>query len=300
MFSWRFWRSIVDADIGNPIFRRVSQTAKPARTSTRKRRFPLWLRLVIALALLACVIYAPALLVLILVIPTFMIALIVLAPLLLPLVVLLAGIYQLMEIISGIYREKHQNTYDLICASTQGTLNASLSFATGIVHRDFWFLPLRWGTLVSLRIGGAVFVSLCALSIWLFLTRSQALGIAQLRILLLTALLLLAYYSHFTQTLVLSLIIGLYTSSFDWFKRDATFVGCSLYIVLSAAPIVLAGLLLLAFERLILAPPPWMRLAAESAALLLIVLLREAAINVLWVALKRRLHASRRCGGSTR
>ncbi len=292
MLSWRLWRSIVDADISNPIFRRVSQIQKPGDRLRRGFRLPLPLLLLFVLVLVASLIHSPQLLALLFAIPIVLITLIVVAPLLLPLGTLFAGGHLVLEIISGIYREKYQYTYDLLCASTQGTLYACQSFATGILHRGAWFLPLHWATLVSLRLGSLALLGLVAFITWLTLFGTNVIGLEQIRLLLLSALLLLLYYSHMTQTLVLSLIIGLYASSFGWFKRDATFVGMCLYGLLSGLPYLLAGLLLFALGRLVYEPPPLMSFAAEIVALLLIVLIREVSIELLWSLLKRRLNAS--------
>ena len=141
MRSFRLWRSISDAAIDDPIFRRISQFQRPRRAPKPRRRLPRLLLLMAVLGLVAAVVYSPGLLVLLLLVPILLIMLMVASPVLLPLYTWAAGIQLTADVIDGIYREKHQYTYDLICASARGTLDASWSYATGILHRRDWFLP---------------------------------------------------------------------------------------------------------------------------------------------------------------
>ena len=65
-------------------------------------------------------------------------------------------------------------------------------------------------------------------------------GLEQLRLLLLVALLLALYYCNMTQTLVLGLVCGLLASSFDLSRHDSMLIGVFSYVMLSLLPI-LAG-----------------------------------------------------------
>ena len=293
MLSWRLWRTVADADINNPIFRRVSQIQKPSPRSTPRVHAPRLFWLLAALTTIAAVIVAPQLIVLIFVVPIFMITLIVATPLLLPLLIWLAGLFSTGEIINGIYREKHQYTYDLICSLTRGKLNASWSFATGILYRGNWFAPLRWGTRVSLRFGSAALAGLTILALLIAVSKSYPVGFEQLRLLLMLLLILTLYYTNMTQTFVLSHIIGLFVSSFDLVKRDAMLGGLVAYFTVSVTPLALAGLSYFAFSWLVFEPHPLVLIGVESSALLLIVVAREAGIMLLWSGLKRRLNSNR-------
>ena len=289
MLSRHLWRTIASTDIHDPIFRRVSQNQ--ANTPVTRRRFRASRRilLVALLALVGILITSPQLSILIFLIPILMITLIVASPILLPVVALLAGFQLTADVISGISREKRQFTYDLICASTQGMLNASWSFAIGILHRGRWFAPLRWGTVATFRLGTALALGFGILALLVTLAGSSPVGYEQLRLLLLVALLLALYFINLAQTIVLSLISGLLASSFDWSKPDATLFGLIAYAVLNGAPLVVAGLVLVAFALLAPDPHPLLEICVESVALLLIIALREAAIVLLWWGLRRRL-----------
>ena len=290
MLSLRLWRTIAEADIHDPIFRRVSQIQKPALRSMPRLRTPrlLWLGAPLTMAL--TVIMAPQMLALALVLPISMIALIVAAPILLPAAVWLAGAFSTGEIISGIYREKNQYTYDLICASTQGKLKASWLFATGIVHRGGFFQPLRWGSRASLRFGLAALGGLTLFTLLFALFGAVSFGIEQIRLLLLPLLIMAVYFSNLTQSFVLSHIIGLLASSFDWAKRDAMLVGLLAYALLNSLPFVGAGLVYLPFRWLVFEPHPLALMTVEAFALLLIILARELTIIALWSALKGRMN----------
>ncbi len=288
MLSRRLWRSIVNADVNDPIFRRVSQISSERQATPRRIRLSRAVTLIGALASLAALIYAPSLLIVVMVIPILMITLMVVSPVLLPLAALIAGAQLTAAVVSGIAREKHQYTYDLICASTQGALKASWSCAIGMTHRGNWFAPLHWGTVAVHGCGLALLGGLGAIAVMAAVAGDGRIGHEQVRLLLLTALALALYASNLTHSVVLGLVCGLLASSFDLAKPDATLLGLLLYGLLISAPAVAAGLMLVAFGRLEPAPL-LMRIAVEGAALLLIMALREAAIALLWSGLRRRL-----------
>lgn len=291
MLSWRLWTTIADVDIKDPIFRRVSQIHKPADRSAPRWQRPTRLWLLAALATAVALMLALQLLALVFVVPIMLIMAVIAAPIYLPLVIWLAGAFSTGEIISGVYRERHQFTYDLICASTQGKLNASWSFASGVLYRGSYFLPLRWGTFVSLRFGLAALALLALFALVFIGVSDDHFGAEELRMLLLPALLLTAYATNLTQTFVTSQILGLLASSFDWAKRDALLVGMLAFAMLGALPLGLAGLVYFAFAWFVAAPHPLAYLAVETSALLLIIAGRELTIMALWSALKRRMNA---------
>ena len=300
MLSLQLWRTIADADIHDPIFKRVSQIHKPARQTPPRSSRPCLLWLLVALAFAFLMLLAPQLLAAVLIVPFILITLVVAAPLLLPVLICFAGAISTGEIISGIQREKQQNTYDLICASTQGKLNASWSFATGMLHRGGAFLPLRWGTRITLRFGLAALGGLSLFVLLFALADPAGFGIAQMRLLLLPLLLAALTFSNLTQTFVVSHIVGLLASSFDWANRDAMLVGLLAYAVLHTLPLAVAGLVYLPFRWFVFEPPLLAVLAVEAFALLLIIAARELTIMALWSALKRRMNSSRiAAGGAT-
>ncbi len=282
MLSWRLWRAIAEADIHDPIFRRASQFQPPARQPTRGRR-PLALWLLASLLAIPLFVMAPQLLALVLAVPIGMITLMVAAPLILPAVIWLAGAYATGEIVRGIYREKHQHTYDLICASTQGQLKASWSFASGLLHRGAYFTPLRWGARVSLGIGIAGLVGLSVIMLLFALAGAVAFGIEQVRLVLLPLLLLAVYYANLTQSFASSHIIGLLASSFDWSTRDAALAGVLGYLLLGALPWIGAGLVYAVFRGL----------AGEGLALVVVVAGRELVVLGLWRGLGWRMGVAR-------
>lgn len=290
ILSHRLWLLLAKPDTSNPIFRRVSQAHKPA-AAARRIAIPRPVQAAALLALLALVIYAPPLLLLLLEIPVLMLSLVVLTPLLLPFCIPLAGAYVAAQVIAGIYREKHQHTYELLCASFKGSLNANWFFAIGILHRGGWFPALHWGVRLSLRIGQSILFALTLLALWLLLSNPPAVGFAQLHLLLFLLLMLGLYYTNMTQTFVLSLLVGLYASSFDVFKRDAALLGMLLYALAQTLPFLLAALVYFAFDHLAAEAHPLMRLGIESSAAAAIVLTREAAIALLWHPLKHRLNS---------
>lgn len=293
MMSLRLWRRLAAMDIDDPIFRRVSEIRKAAALPTGRTRVPPLLIIAAIPALVAALIHSPQLLVLVLVIPILMIALMVATPVLLPIIVIVASVRLTVDVIGGIYREKHQHTYELICASTRGALHASWSFAAGILYRSDWFTPLRWGTLMMSRLGLATLGVVSGFTLLAALLSPQAIGIEQWRLLAMLALLLALYFSNMMQTLVLSLLIGLYASSFDWSRNDGMTVGVCLHLALTILPLAAGGLVYSTLGRAAFEPDPLAQLLVEVGSLLLIVALRELLIALLWQGLARRLEWGR-------
>ena len=292
MLSWRLWQLVSEPDINNPIFKRASHIHQPAAKPLRHVRIPrLW---VVAglIVLTVILLQAPQFLLLLFEMPILMITLIVLSPILLPFVILLAGGCLVSAVIGGIYREKRQYTYDLICASTKGSLHANWSFAMGILHRGDWFFGLKWGARLSLRLGQGILVALTLLTLCLAVSNSQQVGFEQMRLLLMPVLALILYYTHMIQSFVISLVVGLYASSFDWVKRDATWIGMVLYVLSQCLPFLLALLIHITFRRIALEPHPLVTIAIDSLSLAAIVFTREAIIILLWHPLTHQLNAS--------
>ena len=292
MISPRLWQQVVRPDHSNPIIRRFRHSPPPAAVAARTSRRRRLVYAAVAIALILIALNPSQILVLIFILPMLMITLIVLAPLMLPLVTLLAGAGLVAETLSAIAREKHQHTYELMCACTEGALYANWSCAIGVLHRGFWFAALRWGTRVSLRLGLFALGLLLLLMLALIAFDHQQVGAEQLRILLVTAALLLVYGSQLAQTLLTSLLIGLIAGSFDWHRRDALLAGALVYAFAQALPIALAALVYVAGGRLALGAHPLLGIGAEVGALLVLVLAREALVALLWAALRRRLDES--------
>ena len=240
MMSIRLWRSISQASIADPIFRRVSQSQRQSPTPKPRRPSRLLL-LAAACAMLAAVAQAPSLLLLVLILPMLLLALMVATPVLLPLYAWIAGLQLTAEVIAALSREKHQHTYELLGATPRGRLDASWSLAIGALYRCPWFAPLHWGTRLTVRVSLAL---LCGLSLmallWTAAGRS-GLGMEQARLILLPALGLALYWSNLAQTMSLSLALGLLCGGLDLSRQDATVVGLFGYVALSLLPVV-AGL----------------------------------------------------------
>lgn len=296
MRSWRLWQQVSRPHINNPIVKRLGNTPKSAPVSERTSRL-LRLFWVSALIGLIVIVMNPAqIFVLLFVLPMLLITLVVSAPLLLPLVTLLAGAYLVAEVIGAIAREKHQHTYELICACTEGALHANWSCATGIMRRGGWFRALRWGTSLSLRIGLIALGGLTALMLGMIVFDQGPVGAEQLRLLLVYLVLLFLYGTQLPQTLLLSMFIGLYAGSFDWFKRDALLIGTLLYVFSQALPMLFALLAYVGGNRLLMDAHQSLQIGMECGSLLLVALVRELIVVALWGALRRRLNESSATG----
>ena len=273
MLSMRLWRKLAEAAIDDPIARRLSQRGSRHQAPNLARRPPRPLILAAVIACIAALFHSPGLLSLVLILPMLMITLMVASPVLLPLYAWLAGLQLTAEVISGITREKHQHTYELLCAAPRGPLSASWAVAAGILHSFDWYLPLRWGTRFCLLAGLGLLGGLGILALLLAVFGGQAMGMEQARLFLLIGMLLALYWLNLTQTLTLSLAAGVLASSFDLARHDALVVGIFLYVMLSLLPAV-AGLVALAG-------------LGEVAGFVVVVGVRELGVLVVWRGLGR-------------
>ena len=276
MMSLRLWRQVSQPDIQNPIFRRASQIHRPMSGARRGYRTPRVLLILSTIAVTALLVYAPQLFIVFFALPMIVIVLVVASPALLPLFTVVAGAFTVLEVINGIYREKVQHTYELICSSTRGSLDANLVLCHW--HLAPWCL-VRRVALGDTAIAAGRSLCLCCRRDFGFACcccpTAQALGIEQLRVLSLIALLLILYYAQLTQTMVMSLIIGLISSSFDLSKYDASFVGICLYIFWQVVPPALALLFYVSCGRLLLEQHPLTVMLIESVTVLIFIGSRE-------------------------
>ena len=293
MSSLHLWRRISRLDTGDPIALRASQSRMPETKSKRRFRISRWLKLVAALALIALLAYEPGLVVLVFALPMALITLMVISPLLLPIATWVFGAALVAGIIDGINREKRQHTYELLCSSAVGAQKANLSFATGILHRGGGFAVLRWGSLATLRCGAAILLLLLTLILWQLVVKPGGVGVAQARLIIVPALLLLHYYAHLVQTLALGLSLGILCGGLPLAKSEATMLAICLYMTGTALPVAAGALMYLAGRGMLLEGDEAGLLLVECGAALVVAAARELGARLAWRGLGVRFGGER-------
>lgn len=294
MLSWRLWQTIAEPSIRNPIFSFVRDKKEPIKKSQspRLKLIRYGLIFVITLLMLIAFIRVPEFLILLFQIPLMMIVLIIISPLFLPLAFVMIGGYLVNKISQGIHREKYQYTYELLCASPDGSLYANWSFAKGILHRYGWFPWLKSATHIFYRLGQFITASIFLIVTIGLLTGSENMGVEQIQLVASLVLLLGLFYTTMQQSLALSFIIGLYTGSMDISRHDASLIAVLSYTLLQILPFVIAFGLYLVPTTLMTTPNLIVEVGINIIALLSIYLLRELALVALWFRLKYHLNAT--------
>lgn len=292
MLSWRLWQTIAEPVTKNPIFNRVRNDDSSHPKSDFRFKIPRYIYFVAIFLGVIALIRIPSGFVMLVQVPVLFIVLTVISPLLLPFAVFFGGGYLVSKVTSNIHREKRQYTYELLCASPLGSLNANWLFAAGLLHRGGWFHTLKLGMFFTYRVGQVVIVILGILTLLTFFSTDDLSRAESLRTLINLMLLLGLYYASLFQAIVLSLLIGLYTSSTDLSRRDANFVCLVTHILLQFLPYGIAFVLYISLNSMFLNPNILVSMVVDIIILSSIYLTREIFIVFLWEQLKQKLNSS--------
>lgn len=293
MLSSRLWQTIAEPSIRNPIFSLVRDKKEPIKSQSPRRKFIRYgLIFVIALLMLVAFIRVPEFLILLFQIPLMMIVFIIVSPLFLPFAFVMIGSYLVNKISQGIHQEKYQYTYELLCASPDGSLYANWSFAKGLLHRYSWFPWLKSATHLFYRFGQFITTGIFLIVTIGLLTGSENMGMEQIKLVASLVILLGLFYTTMQQSIALSFIIGLYTGSMDISRNDASLIAILSYTLLQILPCVIAYGLYFVPTTLMTTPNLLVEVIINIIALSSIYLLRELALVSLWFRLKYHLNAT--------
>ncbi|MBZ0300559.1 MAG: hypothetical protein K8J31_12495, partial [Anaerolineae bacterium] len=217
-------------------------------------------------------------------------------PVMLPPLTALAAGFWAARISSTLVREYHTHTYELLCLAPNGSLGANWVIASGCLHRGDYFSALRFAMYVALLIGGMFLGLLAMVAVFMALraTPSQSLVVA-LRTVVDLSVILLLFYLHYVQSLVLSALVGVYVPTVFRSRMDATWVALALFVALQLAlyAIFYGSHLLLAPLLATIPPTDWLAFVSTPLLYLILFLLpREVIILWLWGVVTTRLNAT--------
>jgi hypothetical protein len=292
MLSWRLWQALIEPAYKNPIFKRSCNERRLQATAKTSATFPKFASRLIVLLIGLAIINTPYLLLLFFQIPAFVIMIVVLTPLFLPLIIMVFGIYLVSKITMTIHKEKRQYTYDLLCASPDGTLRANWIFATGIVHRGDWFYWIEALGHFTYRIGQIFLLGTASFTLISLLRSDPSTHFEILRTLINILLLVGLYYTNMMQSFVQILLVGLYATSLDLNQRDSNLIGLVTYIIIQIMPYLIATFLFVVLHRVLPNPHPALAIGLDFIILSSIYIVQEFNINILWYQLTKRWNST--------
>ena len=292
MLSWRLWQTLSEPPFRNPIFHRIRSEHHKRYRPKQQVVMPSYFHYIMLVFVVIGIIRVPEILVILIQLPALLIVFAIISPILFPIVVMFTGGYLISKIVSGINKEKRQYTYELLCASPQGTLHACLLFAMGIFYRGDWFNWQQTFVHLTFRVIQIILIVLGGLTLLTFISGDESTHFVSLRTLVNLVLLLGLYYSSLLQPFVLSLLIGVYGASLDLNQRDSNIVALLLYVVLQCVPYIVGLALFIVFNTIVFAPHPAVHIGIDCIVLGSIYFVREWSIVMMWGRLQHKLNAS--------
>ena len=303
MTSWKLWHALRYPPFWHPLFRRgvIARNTPLWRPAPGKGRSAYLTALILSLALIIALARPSAfeiLLVTLFGVPAALLILFMAAPLLFPLAVSLQAAVWAAHISYALAAERERGTYDLLCLFPDGSLGANWAIACGCVHRGVVFDALHVLAQVVLLLG-MVFLAI----IWLIVLGIVANPVgkagqdilAASRTLIDTVVLIAALGLHYTQTVVLSPVVGMWWATHAHRRIEAQLgaFGLSLAVQIGTYGLFLVvgfALLPLLYDGLPLASPA-INLSLPVVYLVILYIIREGAIFWLWKIVTRRLNA---------
>ena len=296
LLTWKLWRVLREPPLmAHTLYRRfVSRQPLSFRLSYDRRI--VWLLLWLLVAYLAIKHGVVSLLLMILLIPALGVLAFLLLPVFLPVLTTLLGGFWAASISATVIRERHTHTYDLLCLAPGGGLGANWAIASGCLHRGEAFDALRAAVYAALAIG---LMFLGAMILVALLTAAAGTGSAQhllvpARTLLELVVVLVMFWLHYVQSVVLSALAGIYVPGLWEGRADTPWVALLFFLALQVGSWLLLILLHLLAQPLVSSITPEAGLGyvlVPLAYFVVFVLLREAIILWLWHSITLHLNA---------
>ncbi|MBZ0296326.1 MAG: hypothetical protein K8L99_27445 [Anaerolineae bacterium] len=291
MISLKHWSLLQHPDTTNPLFRRTVQVSFSGTWKQIKNAIPRpWWWLVVLILLLINPVYV---LLAVVVIPLGLLILFVMSPLFMPLLVTIAAVYWTASISGALVYLQTQRTYDILYLSLDGFRNLSWMIASGCIHRDGLFDTLHIGLRIAAGLGVVAIVMLIGLMLLIPDTDTAM----ALRTLMEMITLLIAFYVHHVQTVGLSLMSGVYVSTFATSQLEARVLAGGLFLGLQVGSYGLFVALVTLLAPLDIALQTWSPLVYVLMPVFYLGMftgIRELMVTFLWQALTARQADSRK------
>jgi hypothetical protein len=199
------------------------------------------------------------------------------------------------SITHALVRERQTHTYDLLCAAPDGMLGTNWAIASGCLHQGGVFSALRAVMIAALLLGGLVLGLLLLVTIVLVLRANPA-GtiIVAIRTICDIVVILILFYAHFVQSVVLAVLVGVFVPTQLQNRIDAPWVA---FLFTAALQV---GTALIFYLFLMLVGPVMGMLTPETPLpyvgvpfvfLLFFIVMRDAVTLWLWESITFRLNA---------
>lgn len=294
--SWKLWRTLREPPlIAHAVYRRVVAVPPfglPFGPETGGRLVSLLIGLI---ALYLVVRHGVISLVLMLfVVPAIGVLFFLLMPVLLPPFTLFVGGFWAASISGSVIREHNAHTYDLLCLAPSGSLAANWAIASGCLHRGDVFGALRFAMVVALTIGGLFLGLLAMVAVFLALRASPAATLViALRTVTDLTIVLVIFYIHYVQSMVLSALVGVLVPTLFQHRQDSPWLAFALFTAIQVGSYALFALFHVlvspVFERI--EPTDWIAYVSVPVIYCLVFLLsREGIVLWLWHSINARLN----------
>ena len=297
MFSWRLWRRVRRYDAAHPVYWRANRTDGSRHRWSINYKPLADLRWVALVLLLVALVVQPRLFGYMLFVPVFLMLLLLTAPAWLPLIIFTYGLIQAMTISRTLARENQRATHDLVVLGSSGPLGTDWAITSAILHRGESFNLLH----VVMRIvlaTACVLLGLAALIALVPLLRTGDTASAELgsaaQLIVEGILLVILFYTGYTQSVVLSALVGLLLPNYAKSQEIVALGAAGTYSALQIGSYTLALLIALDVLPLLSAIWPvesWQAGIGLSLLRFAIVIgIREWIIWTLWNRLIQRLN----------
>jgi hypothetical protein len=238
MTSWKFWSALQNPPALNPIFRRVVHVEYLFNLQLSRW---LWFQplavIIFGLIVLWALITKPQLVILaVLIVPMSFLFIVLIVPILLVIGSNLLGIFWSSVVSTAIIKEHERGTYDLLCLLPDGILGANWAIGSGCIHRGAFF-DLMYMAVRALLVFGFIL-----LGIMLVITLGIAAGTSfynanddlfqAVRTVLDLISLIIGYYVHYVQAIVLSPLTGILTAIYVRSQLEARLLAPIFFLAL--------------------------------------------------------------------
>jgi len=216
--SWKLWSALQNPPALNPIFRRTANVDYLFNLHLPRLKWlrPVVIVLALSLGLLLALTNPQFVLLFILVIPMSIFFVLLVVPLLLLIGSNLLGAFWASIVSTSILREHERGTYDLLCLLPDGILGANWAISSGCMHRGAYFDLLYLGVRTLALFGIIILATTLVITIGIAAGPPYAEGDADSFRAIKTVMdmvnIILGYYIHHVQSVVLSPLIGILTA----------------------------------------------------------------------------------------
>ncbi len=298
ILTLRLWRRLLNPDVRNPLFRQTAEAITSLPVLPRWHISPRQRWLLLAAVLVVLFLVNPLLpLAILFVMPIATILGFTLLPFSLPLLVNVAGIWWAANAGGALARQQALRRYDLLSVSLDGNLNASWVIASACAQRGGLGL-LHLAQRAVLWLGVGLLGALLLIALWMTFSQSDGLSLERLTLTMRTlmdlVMLLAGFHLHYMQTIILSLIAGMYVATHLNYPFEAQLSAGLVFVGAQVASYMAFGLvsmvLLAPLEPYLYTAHPLVYISLPCLYLVSFYLPREIFIVLLWHLLGERLN----------